>query len=327
MLAGLEEYARRDGDNFLLANVVSFRCLFDLEVGRVASARARLAETIVLLGASGYPEDHFSLVALRAGLRGWTGAPAIDAKEAAIAIDACRSATFGAGVDLWQRAELLGYLAIGDFSSAFDAARQLLDADPEPAACVLADLVEAAVHAKELSTAATLRDQLVRRSQLLDTPLGAGLRELVEAALADDPEPHYERAIHQLARADAPMYTGRAHLQFGEWLRRRRRRTEATTHLERAAHLFGTQNAAAWSARAARELTPLGIATVAPHHQAVPLTPQEEAIANLAGRGATNQEIADHLFLSASTVDYHLRKVFRKLDLTSRRQLAAALHH
>ncbi|MFB7719776.1 LuxR C-terminal-related transcriptional regulator [Nocardia sp. NPDC056100] len=325
ILAGIEQCARRDSSGFLLANIVSFRAHFDIQAGRVAQARARVAETVVLLGASGYPEDHLTLRALRAGIRGWTAAPALDSKQTAAEIEECRDTAFGAGVELWQRAELLEQLAAGSPADAWDTARALLTVIGEPNAWLAIDLIEAAVHAEEFAIATELGDRLEHRSRVLDTPLGAGLRALARAAAANEPEALYRTAIERLAHADTPMYAARAHLRLGEWLRRQRRRTDAATHLEQAAAIFTAQGATSWSARTARELAPLGIASAPPRTQRTALTAQEETIANLAGRGATNQEIADQLFLSASTVDYHLRKVFRKLDVTSRRQLAAAM--
>ncbi|MEU8899403.1 AAA family ATPase [Nocardia sp. NPDC048505] len=326
VLAGLEASARGAVSDYLLVNIVSFRAHFDIQVGRVATGRARIAETIVLLTVSGYPEDHLSVRALRAGLRGWTGEPAIDPKEAATEAEACRLADFGAGVELWVRAELLQHLAANNRDAAWDAAHRLLATGTDPDAWLAVDLIEAAVHHAELRTATALRDRLERDSRVLNTPVGAGLRAMSAALLAADPEPPLREAITALAAADNPMYAGRAHLLLGEWLRRARRRSEATAHLEQAASRFRAEGAESWLARAARELAPLGIVSDLPQRRPTALTAQEEAIANLAGDGVTNQVIAERLFLSPSTVDYHLRKVFRKLDVTSRRQLAAALN-
>ncbi|MGW0177962.1 AAA family ATPase [Nocardia sp. NPDC003345] len=325
VLGGLVDCTRRDSSKYLLANILVYRCLFDIQVGRVVTAREQFAETVVLLTACGYRENHPTITALRAGIRGWTGTPGIGHDESTDSEEICRRAAFGFGVDLWQRARLHEHLAAANPGPAWEAAERILSGTEHPEACLTADLIEAAVRAGRTETADRLQHLLDRRARILGTPLGTGLSALARAIRSADPEIHYRRAIEQLAAADTPMFSGRAHLQFGEWLRRQRRRAEATTHLRQAAHLFNTQKATGWHARAARELLPLGVEATSVGDRATRLTAQEELIANLAGRGATNQEIAEQLFLSPNTVDYHLRKVFRKLEVTSRRQLAAVL--
>jgi DNA-binding NarL/FixJ family response regulator len=118
----------------------------------------------------------------------------------------------------------------------------------------------------------------------------------------------------------------RSHLVFGEWLRRNRRRREATEQLRRALELFEQIDAPAFVARARSELAALGEGTVDDRSRTADrpgpeLTVQEQLVARLAASGHTNAEIASTMFLSANTVDYHLRKIFQKLGVSSRRQL------
>jgi DNA-binding NarL/FixJ family response regulator len=118
----------------------------------------------------------------------------------------------------------------------------------------------------------------------------------------------------------------RAHLVYGEWLRRGRRRTDATVELQTAAAMFDDMGAGAFAHRAATELN---VAGGRPRRRSPEtrddLTTQERQVAETAANGSTNREIAALMFLSEATIAYHLKKVFTKLDLSSRRQLGPAL--
>jgi DNA-binding CsgD family transcriptional regulator len=118
----------------------------------------------------------------------------------------------------------------------------------------------------------------------------------------------------------------RAHLLYGEWLRRQKRRSHAGAQLRTAYRMFDAMGAAAFARRTRVELLAVGGHPPEPAELAGPdLTPQETQVARLAAARVTNAEIATRLFVTTSTVEYHLTKVFRKLSITSRRQLAAAL--
>jgi DNA-binding CsgD family transcriptional regulator len=136
------------------------------------------------------------------------------------------------------------------------------------------------------------------------------------------PDEAFGEAIER-APAAPPFQRARTELLYGEWLRRDRRRTEARGHLRAALELFHRLGAVPWADRAAAELRATGETARTRDLSAVAqLTPQELQVAGLVAEGLTNREIAAQLFLSPRTVDYHLRKVFTKLGIASRTELA-----
>jgi DNA-binding CsgD family transcriptional regulator len=155
-----------------------------------------------------------------------------------------------------------------------------------------------------------------------------GLEARSRALLSEgrDAERRYAEAVERLGRAQLRPELARAHLLYGEWLRREFRRNDARHQLRAAYDLFATVGAEAFAERARRELLASG-ETVRKRGvgTSTELTPQEQHIARLARDGRTNHEIAAELFLSTRTVEWHLRKVFTKLGITSRRGLVDAL--
>ncbi|MDE3131296.1 MAG: response regulator transcription factor [Acidobacteriota bacterium] len=166
---------------------------------------------------------------------------------------------------------------------------------------------------------------LSERTRVLDSAWARGTEARARALASEGQaaEGLYREAIAQLTGTRVQIELARSHLLFGEWLRRERRRLDARTQLRIAHASFSDMGATAFASRAEREL----LATGEHARKRTPdtldqLTPQEAQIAHLAANGHSNREIAAQLYISPSTVEYHLHKTFRKLDVKSRTQLA-----
>jgi ATP/maltotriose-dependent transcriptional regulator MalT len=192
----------------------------------------------------------------------------------------------------------------------------------------LPELVEAAARCGRTEVAADALERLCERTQAAGTEVALGI-EAFSRALLSDGEPAerlYREAIQRLGGSRMRPALARAHLVYGEWLRRDNRRGDAREQLRTAYDGFTAMGMEAFTERARRELVATGETvrkrTVQTRYE---LTAQEMQIARLAGDGLTNPEIAAQLFVSARTVEWHLRKVFSKLGISSRRELGQAL--
>jgi DNA-binding CsgD family transcriptional regulator len=166
--------------------------------------------------------------------------------------------------------------------------------------------------------------RLEERTIASGTDWGLGALADARALVADDESADslYTEAIARLERTQVVVHLARARLHYGEWLRRVNRRVDARRHLKDAHEMFSRMGAQAFAERARRELAATGEKVRKRATSAGgALTAQEAQIARLAGDGLTNQEIGAQLFISTHTVEWHLRKVFSKLGITSRRQL------
>ncbi len=192
----------------------------------------------------------------------------------------------------------------------------------------LPELVEAAVRTGGMEVAAAALEQLAERTQAGGTDFGLGLEARCRALMSQGQaaEACYREAIERLSRAGMRAELARAHLLYGEWLRREDRRLDAREQLRTAYDMLTAIGMEAFAERARRELVATGEAVRKRGAETVTmLTPQEACIARLARDGLTNPEIGAQLFLSARTVEWHLRKIFTKLGIGSRRELHAAL--
>ncbi|GAB7192130.1 LuxR family transcriptional regulator [Kineococcus sp. NUM-3379] len=190
-----------------------------------------------------------------------------------------------------------------------------------------AEFVEAAVRSGHPDLAMPVLDRLRESARAAGSDWAAGMLARCTALVTVGPEAEasYRAAVEHLALTHAAPQLARTHLLYGEWLRREGRKREAREQLRTAHDAFSALGAAAFAARAARELAATGERARArgagDPEQPAPLTAQELQVARLVGGGATSKEVAAELFLSPRTVDAHLRNIFAKLGVTSRRQL------
>ena len=228
------------------------------------------------------------------------------------------------GLHLWLTA--LRHNGNGHYSEALvDARRACEHEDVMAYGWALVELIEAGVRAGRADEAAAALDRLSERTQASGTEWALGVEARCRALVSDD-ESLYRESIERLARSRAAVELARSRLLYGEWLRRENRRTDARELLRTAHESFSQMGAEAFAERARRELVATGESVrriTADTRDA--LTPQEVQVARLAREGHTNPEIGAQLFISPRTVEYHLRKVFRKLDVSSRKELRDAL--
>jgi DNA-binding CsgD family transcriptional regulator len=236
----------------------------------------------------------------------------------------------GIGLSVLDWAEAVLYNGLGRYEEARAAAIRAAEFphDLSTSNWVMVELIEAAVRAGTRDLAAGARTRLVEMARLSGTDWALGIAARSEALFVDDQgaEELYAEAVDRLGRTRMAFDLARAHLVYGEWLRRQRRRLDARGQLRTARDLFSDFGTEAFAERARVELEATGERarrrTVDTLDQ---LTPQEAQVARLVAQGNTNREIAAQLFISSSTVEYHLRKVFGKLGVKSRTQLATRL--
>jgi len=219
---------------------------------------------------------------------------------------------------------------LGRYQDALAAAQQTGEDPLEQvfSTWAVAELIEAATRSGAPERAAEALQWLSAAALASGTDWALGVEARSRALVSDgeNAETLYREALERLGRTRLRVEIGRAHLLYGEWLRRENRRTDAREQLRTAHQMFTGMGADGFAERAARELRATG-ERVREHTIDTParLTARETQIGRLAGEGLSNPEIAARLFMSPRTVEYHLHKVFTKLDISSRNQLHAAL--
>jgi DNA-binding CsgD family transcriptional regulator len=232
----------------------------------------------------------------------------------------------GVGLTILDWATALLYNGHGRYDEALAAAQRGCEQDDARLfAWSLVEMIEAGVRSGATDATSAALDRLSERTRAsgTDWALGieAGSRALLSAG--DDAETLYREAVERLSRSRGVVHLARARLLYGEWLRRESRRLDAREQLRAAHEMFSDMGAEGFAERARHELLATG-ETVRKRTDDAPalLTPQEAHVARLAREGLSNPEIGAQLFISPRTVQYHLRKVFQKLDIASRNQLS-----
>src|SRR5712691_4680442 len=314
--------ARETGALADLQLALSQRISLHLFAGELPTAASLVEELQATTEATGSTLAPYA----RAGLLALRGREA----EAASLIDGSRVEVTrrgeGIGISALDWAEAVLYNGLGRYEEARASALRIAGhpQDLAPSNWHMAELIEDAARAGTPELAAGALRRLVGMTRASGTDWGRGMASSSRAILAEgkDAEKFFLEAIQRLGKTRIAIDLARAHLLYGEWLRRERRRLDARKELQVAYELFRDFGMDAFAERARAELEATGgharKRTVDTRDQ---LTPQEAQIARLAADGNTNREIATQLFISPSTVEYHLRKAFRKLEVKSRTQL------
>ncbi|HEV3054923.1 MAG TPA: AAA family ATPase [Solirubrobacteraceae bacterium] len=322
------ELARGAGAFALLPVALADRMVVELVSGRIGVATSLAAESVAVVDATG------SHLAQRTSitLANWRGQDA----EAVALSEARQQDVLQRGEGLWLVADDWGsaqrYNGLGRYEDALAAAERAV-ADPHglgPSIWELAELIEAAVRSGQAEHATDPLAQFAELARAAGTEWALGTHARAAAMLAEGAKAErlYRESIERLSRIRTPgsQTVARAHLLYGEWLRREHRRVDAREQLRVAHRMLADMGADAFAERARRELQATGETVRKRTVETLDdLTPQEEQVARLAADGQTNPEIGAQLFLSPRTVEWHLSKVFGKLGISSRKQLQSAL--
>ena len=320
------QLAREAGALTVLAvsvNVKAQAVVLGGELGRAASLVAEADSVTDATGARVAP--YGALV-----LAGFQGRAAEASKLIDATIEECTAGGQGTAVQYarWAHSVLLN--GLGRYAEAIAAAREASDDTPElfVSAWAAIELLEAATRSDEPELARAAHDRIIAATAVAPTDWALGVRARSRALLSEGEtaERLYREGIERLGRTRLRPELARAHLLYGEWLRRANRRVDARVELRAAHDQLTSIGMEAFAERARRELQATGgTARKRRAETRDDLTAHERQIAQLARDGLSNPEIGARLFLSPRTVEWHLRKVFSKLGIHSRRELTNAL--
>jgi DNA-binding CsgD family transcriptional regulator len=297
-----------------------------LNAGELAAAGSLVEEVEAITSATGSQIVPYGAL----GLAAWQGreAQAAELFEASMKEVLRRGEGVGLTAIAWARAQL--YNSLGGYEEALAGAERASEHPQELLFSTwgLVELIEAAARVGKPARAADALQRLSESTRACGTQWALGIETRSQALLSDGDvaERLYREAIDRLGHTRVRGALGRAHLLYGEWLRRENRRIDAREQLRTAHQVFVSMGADGFAERAARELRATGERVRARITDTLDqLTARETQIARLAGDGMSNQEIATQLFMSPRTVEYHLHKVFSKLGISSRNQLHSVM--
>jgi DNA-binding CsgD family transcriptional regulator len=316
--------SREQGAFQVLPEAIVYQSLRALRLGALNVADDLITEEIemhvVLRRQSGNGMGHRLIVAAWRGLE-----DDVRAGAASLSVEA---AELGLVLEYVHHAMVVLELGLGSYQAATAHTRKTWHDDLAFGALRAADTIEAHVRSGHADAAEPAAAYLAERATATERHLDLGLLARSRALLAadGDAEAHFRQSLTELDASGARLHLARTQLVYGEWLRRQKRRRDARDQLQAALDAFDTIGARAFADRARVELEATGAsARKRVDETRHDLTPQESQIARLAAGGSTNPEIAERLFISANTVDYHLRKVYRKLEITSRHEIRTVL--
>ena len=319
------KFSRDTGALMHLAFALNYLARTHILAGELAAATRLVEEDHLIAEAAGNPPIADTAMMLAA----WRG----QEQEAPELIEAVsREATARAAPALVSRADYASsvlYNGLGHSAAAYDAARRAFEREPMGyGSHIVPELAEAAARSGDPRLVEAALKWLSERARATPTEWVLGIEARVRALLSDGEaaERCYRESIERLSRTRIRTQLARAHLLYGEWLRRENRRADAREPLRTAHEMLEAMGAEAFAERARRELLATG-ETVRKRvsETSDALTAQEAQVARLARDGLSNPEIGARLFISSRTVQYHLRKVFTKLGISSRSQLHQVL--
>ena len=325
LASGQAELARATGALILLPFALDYLAMFHVQAGNLSLASALLEEAERLDLAA--RAETLPYVPLR--LAAWRGDASTALNLIEMMIAGAHSRGEGCAVTAAEYATAILYNGLGEYELAFEAAHKAAAADEIAiSSWALYELVEAAVRSGRQEVAHESLEKLCERTSASGTAWAKGTEARARALLDDgeSAERLHGEAIEALEQSRMAAHLARARLSYGEWLRRENRRVDAREQLRRAYDAFATMGAHGFADRARRELLATGEKVRKRRDDTRDeLTPQEKQIARLAREGRTNPEIGAELFISPRTVEWHLRQVYAKLGITSRKGLREAL--